>query len=77
MKKYITFIIIGSLIIGFLSGYFIRDIIPTINNIIPKSCVYEGKKYKDGDSFPASDGCNSCGCQQGRVMCTMMACIPN
>ncbi len=38
------------------------------------SCKYDGKEYKDGESFPATDGCNTCSCQNGRVMCTLRAC---
>jgi Pacifastin inhibitor (LCMII)/Kazal-type serine protease inhibitor domain len=39
-------------------------------------CDYEGKHYAPGDSFPAADGCNNCSCQQnGRVVCTLRACV--
>src|SRR5262245_42577062 len=27
-----------------------------------KSCDYLGQTYADGESFPAGDGCNTCGC---------------
>jgi hypothetical protein len=38
-------------------------------------CVYQGQRYAAGDSFPASDGCNSCGCNEGGgVACTLIAC---
>ncbi|XP_062512712.1 uncharacterized protein LOC134188563 [Corticium candelabrum] len=40
----------------------------------PQSCVYGGKTYQHNDSFPASDGCNRCGCSNGRVLCTLIAC---
>jgi hypothetical protein len=40
-------------------------------------CTYEGRTYRPGDSFPASDGCNSCGCDSsGQVACTLLACAP-
>lgn len=42
--------------------------------ILPKSCVYEGKEYKDGESFPDKDGCNQCFCKNGNVACTDKAC---
>ena len=40
------------------------------------SCVYNGVTYQDGDGFPSSDGCNSCGCNNGDVACTERACAP-
>lgn len=43
---------------------------------LPGTCSYEGKMYPAGSSFPASDGCNSCGCQaDGSVACTEKACL--
>jgi hypothetical protein len=40
------------------------------------ACSYEGKTYKAGESFPASDGCNSCSCTaDGLVACTLKACL--
>lgn len=43
-------------------------------NPFPKSCRYNGKTYKMGESFPAEDGCNNCSCENGEVVCTLMAC---
>ncbi|MFZ5897007.1 MAG: hypothetical protein ACOY0T_38470 [Myxococcota bacterium] len=38
-------------------------------------CDYAGKHYAVGDSFPASDGCNSCYCAANNVVsCTLKAC---
>src|SRR5262245_47740713 len=42
----------------------------------PGSCVYAGRVYADGESFPASDGCNSCFCEAGSVACTAVDCQP-
>lgn len=39
-----------------------------------KTCTYDGKTYNDGDSFEATDGCNSCFCNNGAVSCTEMYC---
>ena len=39
-----------------------------------KGCVYEGKSYADGAGFPASDGCNTCSCNDGEVGCTLLGC---
>lgn len=39
-------------------------------------CTYEGKHYALGDSFPASDGCNTCSCSEsGEVACTLIGCV--
>lgn len=41
------------------------------------TCSYGGKTYHPGDSFPAGDGCNTCGCDSdGSVGCTLMWCEP-
>jgi len=39
-----------------------------------KGCTYNGAKYSDGDSFKATDGCNTCSCNDGDVLCTEMYC---
>ncbi|MBI4951235.1 MAG: hypothetical protein HY908_04325 [Myxococcales bacterium] len=39
-------------------------------------CHYGGTTYLPGESFPSTDGCNSCSCtSDGDVACTAMACI--
>ena len=39
------------------------------------TCEYAGESYESGESFPASDGCNTCSCgEDGEVLCTVMAC---
>ncbi|RTZ69009.1 MAG: hypothetical protein DSZ21_00685 [Tenericutes bacterium] len=41
------------------------------------SCCKEGDKlYHNGESYPASDGCNTCTCNNGHANCTMMLCLP-
>ncbi|MEM1009177.1 MAG: hypothetical protein AAGJ35_09240, partial [Myxococcota bacterium] len=39
------------------------------------SCTYNEKTYKDGETFKSKDGCNTCGCNKGRVSCTELACV--
>jgi len=72
----VAFIIV--LLLGVLLGFNIKSIQsgeePININPFPNSCQYNGKTYKSGDSFPAEDGCNTCGCEDGEVMCTLMAC---
>ena len=39
-------------------------------------CTYEGKTYKAGETFPSSDGCNTCSCNaSGETSCTLRDCI--
>jgi hypothetical protein len=40
-----------------------------------KACVEGGKTYAHGASWKCSDGCNSCGCNNGELSSTTMACI--
>ena len=37
-------------------------------------CFFGGKFYKNGESFGATDGCNTCSCADGVVRCTLRAC---
>ncbi len=40
------------------------------------SCSYDSEAYAPGDSFPSTDGCNTCSCSSaGNVSCTRKACI--
>lgn len=40
-------------------------------------CAYDGKVYRAGDHFQASDGCNTCRCGEGgEVACTGVDCAP-
>ncbi|MEM1010450.1 MAG: Kazal-type serine protease inhibitor family protein, partial [Myxococcota bacterium] len=40
------------------------------------SCEYNGKAYKEGEKFKAEDGCNTCSCKKGKVICTEKTCTP-
>ncbi len=41
----------------------------------PDTCDYEGQTYYVGDSWDASDGCNTCSCHEdGQIACTLMFC---
>lgn len=40
------------------------------------ACEYQGKSYRAGESFPDSDGCNTCTCNAGGIACTELACAP-
>lgn len=40
-----------------------------------RTCLYAGRTYASGASFPSEDGCNTCSCgPQGDVACTLRAC---
>ncbi|KKR70855.1 MAG: Kielin/chordin-like protein [Candidatus Woesebacteria bacterium GW2011_GWA2_40_7b] len=38
------------------------------------SCQYNGRIYKNGESVPSGDKCNTCSCDNGQIACTFMAC---
>jgi len=38
------------------------------------NCQYKGVAYKNGDSVPSGDKCNTCSCSNGQVACTTIAC---
>ncbi len=40
----------------------------------PRDCELGGNTYKNGSSFEAPDGCNSCSCVDGEVSCTLLGC---
>ncbi|HKU40018.1 MAG TPA: hypothetical protein VJR89_17780 [Polyangiales bacterium] len=41
-----------------------------------EGCVYAGKPYAEGESFPDADGCNTCFCEaNGGVACTLALCL--
>lgn len=45
---------------------------------VPATCSYGGSTYNVGDSFPSTDGCNTCNCgSNGSVGCTKRACVCN
>ena len=42
----------------------------------PGTCSYNGRVYRVGDTFAASDGCNTCSCTAGgAITCTERACL--
>ncbi|KYG02470.1 hypothetical protein BE21_54945 [Sorangium cellulosum] len=38
------------------------------------SCTYAGRAHAQGEEFPAGDGCNTCRCEHGALVCTTVAC---
>ena len=42
----------------------------------PYTCRWMGLPYRDGDNFPAGDGCNTFTCRRGSVSCTAMLKCP-
>lgn len=39
------------------------------------SCELNGQTYAAGQTFPASDGCNTCTCTQNSITCTTKTCV--
>ena len=40
----------------------------------PDYCLIDGEIYPEGSSVPSGDTCNSCTCQDGQRLCTLVAC---
>jgi hypothetical protein len=40
------------------------------------TCEYGGERHAAGESFPSTDGCNTCSCSEAGVACTRKACAP-
>jgi hypothetical protein len=40
------------------------------------SCEAAGQTFPDGSAVPSGDSCNSCGCNDGSIACTEIACEP-
>jgi hypothetical protein len=80
-KLMLVLVVIVVFFIGIVAGLYMQK--PAGINPIAKpetntqGCVYEGRTYYPGDSFPSIDGCNSCGCDDGQIVCTTMACVDN
>ncbi|KAL4220437.1 hypothetical protein ACF0H5_020839 [Mactra antiquata] len=61
--KYLTFTLV---VLAALSVY---------NTMADDVCEYGDKSFDAGDSFPSSDGCNTCTCQEnGLVACSVKSC---
>jgi hypothetical protein len=41
-----------------------------------QACEVAGQTFPDGSGVPSGDSCNSCGCNDGSVICTAVACEP-
>jgi hypothetical protein len=41
-----------------------------------RACEAGGQSFPDGAAVPSGDSCNSCGCTDGSVTCTEIACDP-
>ena len=75
MKRTVLYLVIGILLVFVVTllGYVIYE--KFFNGADEESCTYNGMEYAHGESFPATDGCNSCSCQGGEVICTLMECL--
>jgi hypothetical protein len=40
------------------------------------SCEAAGQTFEDGSAVPSGDSCNTCGCTDGSITCTEIACEP-
>lgn len=63
-----------TVIVG-LSSYIFYLSSSKTNDNLPQRCEYNGWAYTDEETFPSIDGCNTCVCSEGQVVCTEMACV--
>jgi len=83
----VVLIIMVFVLLGLFAYLFFTDrLVVGIENPLSKGtnqeevveyCTYEGVQYSNGESFPSNDGCNTCSCTNGEVVCTLMACEQN
>lgn len=78
----VTLLVIATgLLLALLYFFFIKsedtdESSPESAPIQTAQCTYEGKTYNPGDTFPAKDGCNTCGCGDGGgIICGIKQCI--
>ncbi len=65
-------ITLGTIVLGLISYIFF-----TSNTLIKKEaprCEYYGWAYADKEIFDSKDGCNTCFCHTGEIICTEKAC---
>jgi hypothetical protein len=81
MYLLIAFLVILILGLGGTVAYFLffkgTDTDDTNGNgggTVSQTCTYGGATYDAGESFDATDGCNTCSCTDGEVVCTLVAC---
>ena len=56
-----------------LCGHFLDTFLHTTYLLFTAGkCLYNGKTYSDGESFP--DDCNTCQCVNGQAQCTKKTC---
>ncbi len=67
----VTIFLVG-LLLGIASPGLIAGMKGIKKSAFPQSCIYNGMTIQSGETVP--DDCNSCSCENGEVMCTMMAC---
>ncbi len=65
-------ITLGTIVLGLISYIFF-----TSNTLIKKDaprCEYYGWAYADKEIFDSKDGCNTCFCHTGEIVCTKETC---
>lgn len=63
---------LGTIVLGLISYiFFTSNIAPQKE---PPRCEYNGWAYADKEIFDSSDGCNTCFCHTGEVICTQNEC---
>jgi hypothetical protein len=81
-KIILIFILLGIfLLIGIAATFGIYKIIKSVNekadNTLPfneLACTYNNRRYELDETFDSTDGCNTCTCTDGQVICTLIDC---
>lgn len=64
-------ITLGTIVIGLISYIVFTS---ELTGREMARCEYNGWAYAHNESFDSTDGCNVCSCNNGEVVCTLMAC---
>ena len=73
-KSLVVLLVIVSILIVGIIAYLVKH--RDVASIPLNGCEYNGRIYKEGESFKDIDGCNTCGCSNRQVACTLMYCEP-
>ena len=65
-------ITLGTIVIGLVSYILYTE--NTFQPVEASMCEYGGWAYSDKEVFDSTDGCNTCFCHSGEVVCTQRDC---
>lgn len=69
-----TLILVAGAVIGLVLGTARANMGINDPLEVGESCRFNSTVYEDQEVFESTDGCNTCTCNNGRVLCTARAC---